>query len=247
MAVNRRKKTKQRLSIKPMLRYLKLPAYLALLLPILFLGAQGLMNSEIVDVVLTLEGSAASTELRSEIIARTKKLKGQTLFEVEETNVAELFKGFSDIKGIRIRRMFPSKLAVHVQLHEPFLLVQGAELSIMSRAGVIYRQYSGQIDPPPIVTFDSTNIDSGQLRLAFKFAEVLEKQQPTSWSDLSEIRVNSNKGVSTIMMSNLSTIHWGDKDWLKKMSRYYQIIEKLPQLHPQVVDLAFSDRAYVKL
>lgn len=226
--------------------------FLAFALVYLFSRGAPYFNLRNVDVIGNHKLSV------TELIEVAEIESGVNLLTVELDSIVTRLKRHPWLRSAAVYRRFPDQLIVEVEERTPRGILAADKLYYVDENAEIFtRLFPGDSVDYPLFTGLKPNeiLSNGlavqdTLRSALGLLDNLDKfSSEVSVSELSEIRLNLDEGVSLLTRSG-QLIVLGKTNFESKLNRYGQLkkilADKGQWVHARVINLDFDDRAIVR-
>lgn len=185
-------------------------------------------------------------------------LISSSLFSLDARRIEENIKAENDwVREVRLIRNWPDKVVLDVDEYVPVALtvvrtVEGTALYYMDENGepFIETEAGMDLDYPIISGVEQATGEERVERLkeALSFLSLLQKNNPNLPSQsVSEINVDSEKGLIVHMVEYPFPIFFGVGDVNKKYYRLRRVLEKLYRYKPSQNNMGITDVKYIKM
>lgn len=188
-------------------------------------------------------------EIKANIQEFFEKRKLGNLLIVNIQNLQRILESHSWIKEVRIRKILPSSLSIHVTERIPIALLQKKNLYLIDQEGVILEPTHSEIHPELPLIFDSAHFQdqsSEKIELALKMIQNVDSSLK---KQVKAIDVSEYKNVSIRLKNSPVWVKLGDDHFSSKIRLFQNILPRYQKEYGplQYVDLRFfQDRVIIK-
>jgi cell division protein FtsQ len=193
---------------------------------------------------------------RDEIIALAGVKSGDSMLDLDLSQVAEHIKKNPWVEKVRVNRYFPCTLALEVTEWQPAAILNMGYLYYLDRNGEIFKPLSrgDNLDFPVITGIsedDLTNDPTGcrnMLKAALEISDLLRTGTVFRLEDISEIHVDKGYGYTLFTAQGGVPVKLGKDCFPEKLARLSRIFKDLSgQLRDlEYIDLNYNDKIVVK-
>ncbi|MBS3819166.1 cell division protein FtsQ/DivIB [bacterium] len=164
-------------------------------------------------------------------------------------NLQHVVKSHSWIKEVRVRKIFPSSLKIHVTERIPQALLQKKKVYLIDSQGVLLEPTHPKLHPDlPLIlgSHQFQNHSSEKLELALR---MLQSVKPSLKKHVEVIDVSGYENVSIKLKNSPVWVKLGDSHFSSKLRLYQDLLPKFQKKYGplQYVDLRFfQDRVIIK-
>jgi cell division septal protein FtsQ len=178
------------------------------------------------------------------------------LFTVRLKKIAKRFESHPWVELVRVRKVFPHKISIHIEERKPIAILQLEELYYIDSQGVIFSP-AGERDgyDYPFLTglnhqFMDQDAETAK-RLVLKALELLriaERERDTPLQGISEIHMERDYGINCFTQDGGLEVKMGWNDFGEKLRRLSFIWSDLQKrgLSVTAIDCSDSRRMVVK-
>ncbi len=157
-------------------------------------------------------------------------------------------------KKVEIRRILPSDLAIYVQERTPLVILElRGELMLADEDGILLDKYDtryGKLDVPVFKGLLGDNAEgyrqyqeenSERVRLGLRMLAELESGSAEYTRSISEVDLSDKSNVRIMLVDDTAEIQFGDRDFLKRFSKFMANMNQYRELKVQYGEFASVD------
>jgi len=161
------------------------------------------------------------------------------------------------IKSVEIRRILPSELVIHVHERSPTVILEmNGELMLADDEGLLLDKYDpkyGKLDmpifkgivgssPEEYALHQDENAD--RVKVGLNMLKELEAGSSMFTRDISEVDLSDRSNIRILLIDDTAELYLGDKDFLKRFSKFKANLPEYKDLKSQYKDIASVDLRY---
>jgi cell division protein FtsQ len=184
---------------------------------------------------------------RANLLTSSGLQEGSNLMDLDVERVSQRMLKNERIESIRIDRIWPNSVTVHVTRRHPAALVQCEGFQYVDARGKIIVSAANQqnYNVPVFTSFKCPRPDEASLTKAIGLVEMFEKKK----YKISEVNFSKDFGYTLYMAEEPFPIILGESEFEKKFERFEKIYHDLKEnkLVCASLDLNYSQKGIVRL
>ena len=180
-----------------------------------------------------------------------------SMFSLDLRELAGNIKKDPWVKSVSVKKQLPDKLYVGITEREPIAIVNIKNLYYVDEDGVVFKKLSKGDDTnflvitglPKETAFGNSGESEELLSEAIALINMLEERDNFSGSDVSEINIDTMKGITLFTYKNATPIKIGFDFTHKRFDKLSRVLKELKRksLTAEYIDIDYDKRVVVKL